>query len=159
MVQLYNSADITTDRKRSRFILSERSDFHMLDNLSVTVHSFPMRMLILLSVDEILLLRYVNWLTNFRGLPLKMEMDPSCLMRLNTDFSVFLVAKASCSRQCSRNLDRVGILVRSTRSYRYFASAEYHVLLVIFNVKPFSFIRTIDVDHDIIEADYKQIWN
>ena len=33
-------------------------------------------MLTSLSVDEILLLRYMNWFTNFRGLPLKVEMAP-----------------------------------------------------------------------------------
>ena len=32
----------------------------MIDNQSLTVYSFPMRMLIQLSVDEILLLRYEN---------------------------------------------------------------------------------------------------
>ena len=30
-------------------------------------------MLTLFSVDEMLLLRYVNWSTNFRGLPMKVE--------------------------------------------------------------------------------------
>ena len=41
----------------------------MIDNLSIAV-----RMLTSLSIDEILLPRYVNWSTNFRVLPLRMEM-------------------------------------------------------------------------------------
>ena len=53
--------------RNSRFILSERSDFQMIINLSIVVHAFPVRMLTSLSVDEILLLRYMNWSTNLRG--------------------------------------------------------------------------------------------
>ena len=43
-----------------------RSDFYMVVNQSMAVHALPMHMLILLSVDEILLPRYMNWSTNFR---------------------------------------------------------------------------------------------
>ena len=39
----------------------------------------PMYMLTLLSVDEILLLRYMNWFTNLRSLPFNEEMAPSGL--------------------------------------------------------------------------------
>ena len=45
----------------SGFFLSERSDFHLVDELSIVVHAFTMQMLTLLSVDEILLLKCVNW--------------------------------------------------------------------------------------------------
>ena len=38
---------------------------------SITVHAFLMHILLLLTNDEILLLRYVNWSANFRGLPHK----------------------------------------------------------------------------------------
>ena len=58
----------------------------MVDNLSIAVYAFPMRSLASLSVDEILLLRYVNWSTNFRGLPLKVETAPSCLKHMNSVF-------------------------------------------------------------------------
>ena len=40
-----------------RFILLERLDFHMIDNQSIVVKAFSMRMLIELSGDEILLPR------------------------------------------------------------------------------------------------------
>ena len=33
---------MATTWKNSCFILSERSDFHMVDNLSVAVHALPM---------------------------------------------------------------------------------------------------------------------
>ena len=56
----YSSTDTATAYKKSCFILSERSSFHMINNLSVAIHAFAMCMLTLLSVDEILLSRYVN---------------------------------------------------------------------------------------------------
>ena len=49
--------------KNSHFILSGRSEFCMVINLSVVVSALPMHMLILLSVDEILLPRYMNSFT------------------------------------------------------------------------------------------------
>ena len=61
-MQPYHSTDMATAKENSYFILSERSDFHW----SLT---FQITMLALLSVDEILLLRYMNWSTNFRSLP------------------------------------------------------------------------------------------
>ena len=65
MVQLYSSTDMVTHLKNSCFVLS---DFYMVDNLSIAVHVFPMRMLTLLSIDEILLPRYMNGSINLRGL-------------------------------------------------------------------------------------------
>ena len=67
MVQSYNSSDTVIPWNNKRFVLSERSDCHMVDNLSMAVHAIPMGMLTSLSVDEILLPSYVKWSTNFRG--------------------------------------------------------------------------------------------
>ena len=50
----------------------------MIYNLSITIHVFLMLMLIYLLVDEILLPRYVNLSTIFRGLWYKVEIA-SCL--------------------------------------------------------------------------------
>ena len=61
------------------FILSVRSDFHMVMNLSIAVHTIPMWILALLSVDEILLLMYIKLSYNFKGL----EMAPSWLGRIS----------------------------------------------------------------------------
>ena len=52
MVQLYNITD----------------DFHRADNQSIAAHAFPMPMLTPLSVEEILIPRYVKWSTNFKVL-------------------------------------------------------------------------------------------
>ena len=47
-------------------------------------------MLTLLSVDKILLPKYVKESNNFRGLPLNVEMTPSCLKHRNFVLSVFM---------------------------------------------------------------------
>ena len=39
VVHPYSSIDTTAAKKKLRFILSVRSDFHMTDNLSIAVHS------------------------------------------------------------------------------------------------------------------------
>ena len=41
MVQLYCSTDTVTVKKKIRFISYERSDFYIIDNLSIADHSFP----------------------------------------------------------------------------------------------------------------------
>ena len=74
MVQPCNSTDSTTAWKNSCFILSERSDFLAIVNISVVVHTLPMSMLTLFSIDEILLPRYMNCSTNFRSLPFHKQM-------------------------------------------------------------------------------------
>ena len=42
------------------FILSDRSDFHVIDNLLIAIHVFTRHILMSLSVDEMLLPRYVT---------------------------------------------------------------------------------------------------
>ena len=56
----YSSTDITTACQKSNYILLERSDFHMIDNQSISVNLYPMHTLTSCSVDEILLLRHMN---------------------------------------------------------------------------------------------------
>ena len=55
VVHLYSSIDTTAARKKLRFILSVRSDFHMFNSLSIAVHAFVSRMLMSFLVDETLL--------------------------------------------------------------------------------------------------------
>ena len=90
MVQPNNSTDTATAEKISRFISSGRLDFHIVDNLSIAVHAFPMRMLTSLSVDEISLARHVNWSINFRELSFIMEMAPFCSKHMNFVLSEFM---------------------------------------------------------------------
>ena len=57
----YDGTDTFTIWKISYFTLPERSDFHIIDNLSKAVLVFTCRMLPSLSIDEIMLPMYVNW--------------------------------------------------------------------------------------------------
>ena len=59
MVCLYSSTNTGTPWKKPSFILSEISDFHIIDNLSIAIHAFIMLILASPSVDEILQSRYV----------------------------------------------------------------------------------------------------
>ena len=57
----YNSSkDTTTVWKKFSFILSQRSDLHMIDNMSIWFLAFAERMSTSFSVNEILLPRYKN---------------------------------------------------------------------------------------------------
>ena len=46
--------------KNSRLILSERLNFSMIDSLVLAFYAFPIRISTSITVDEILLPRYVN---------------------------------------------------------------------------------------------------
>ena len=88
------------------YFISE-TDFHLSHNLSIAINSFLMGMLTSLSVDEIFLLRCVNWLINFRGLPFNVKLAPSCLKLMSSvlsDFTKRSMPLASCSRLCCRDL-------------------------------------------------------
>ena len=67
VVHSYSSTDTTAAWKKFSLILSDTSEFHMIDSLLIAVHDFAWRILTSLSVDETLLLRYVNLSTNFIG--------------------------------------------------------------------------------------------
>ena len=56
----------------------------MTENLLIAVHDFPMRMLALLSIDEILLPTNENWSNNFRALSLLVDMAQSVEIGLDT---------------------------------------------------------------------------
>ena len=79
MVQLNNSTDTSTAWKRLVF--------HIVVKLTIAVYVFQMRMLISLSIDEILLLMYMYWSINFRGLSFDVEMVLSCLKHMKYDLS------------------------------------------------------------------------
>ena len=89
LVLPYCSTNSTTSWKKPCFVSSDRSDFHVIDNLSIAFKAFARNMLISLSVNEMLLPRYVNWSTNFRGLLLRVEMAPCCLKHMNSGLFAF----------------------------------------------------------------------
>ena len=123
--------DIATARKKSSFILSDRSDFHMIDNLSMAVNTFISRMLTSLSVDEILLLRYENWSINSRGLPLEVEMAPHCLKHMNSLLFVFQkrpMPPVTCSRLFSRHSAGADVFTQRTRSSGDVCNSFVHFL-------------------------------
>ena len=101
---LYISTEKDTAWKNSQFILSKRSDFHIVDSLSIRVHALPNAFckLTSLPVDKILLLRYMNWSTGFRGLLFNEEMAPFYLKCMNSVLSasdeyLLLLTQGLCS--------------------------------------------------------------
>ena len=48
----------------------------MIDNLLIAVYAFARHILMSFSVDEMLLLKYMNFPTNLREPPFRMEMSP-----------------------------------------------------------------------------------
>ena len=56
----------------------------MVVNLSIAIYVLPMHVLTLLSVKKILLLRYMNCSTYFRGLLFNEEVAPSWLKQMNS---------------------------------------------------------------------------
>ena len=63
--------------RRILILFYQRSNFHMVINLSIAICALLMYMFISFSVDEIWLSRYMNWSTNFRGLPFNEDIAPS----------------------------------------------------------------------------------
>ena len=113
------SIDITVAWKKFRFILSDRSDFYTIDSLSIAVYAFARRIVMSLSVDETLLLRYGNLSTNFRELPFRVEMSLSWLQHMYSVLSAFTwrpMPPAAYSRLCSRYSAWVGVFARSAMS-------------------------------------------
>ena len=77
----------------------------MINNLSTAVHAFPICMLTALSVDKILLPKYVNKSTNLGGLLLNVEMALSWLKYINSVLFALTVQPnhAAFSALCSRD--------------------------------------------------------
>ena len=79
MVHSYSNTDTDTALCYFLFILTKTSDFHIIDKLLIAFYIFARRMLQPISVEKILLMCYVNLSTNFRNLPLNVEMVSSRL--------------------------------------------------------------------------------
>ena len=52
MIHLYSGIDIAIAWKKSRFILSTRSDFRMIDNLSIAIHVFARQIYIYIYIHR-----------------------------------------------------------------------------------------------------------
>ena len=76
VVHPYSRTDTSAAGKKLLFILSDRSDFHMIDSLLIVIHAFASCILMSFSVDETLILRYVILSTSFREISFWVEMSP-----------------------------------------------------------------------------------
>ena len=88
--------------------------------LSIAVYAFVVRTLTSLSVDEILLPKYINWSTNFRDLPLRTEMAP-CFKHKNS-----VLFSCSCTSQCVQ-LFALGYAKDVWFGQVYLREAPYHL--------------------------------
>ena len=75
--------------KEFPFIFYQTSDFYLVDNQPIVVHPSSMRMLTSLSLDEIILPKYVKILTNFRALSFEDYIVTSRLIHMNLLLSNF----------------------------------------------------------------------
>ena len=69
MVHPYSRIDTLLEKKKLRFILSVRSDFHITDSLSIAVNAFASHVLMSFSIDVTLLPWKVNLSTSVKGPP------------------------------------------------------------------------------------------
>ena len=72
----YSSINTVTDWNKSHFILSDRTDIHMILWLLKASQAFPKEMWTLLTVDEVLPLSYEILATNCQCQLLKVNMVP-----------------------------------------------------------------------------------
>ena len=79
MVHSCSRIDMATAWNKYHFISLDRSDFYMIDNLSIAVHTFAKGILVSLLVNATMLPRHVNLSTNFRGPPLRVDVASSHL--------------------------------------------------------------------------------
>ena len=96
VVHPYSSTNIAKAWKKSCFISSDRSDFHMFDYLLIAVYTFTRYILTSLSVDETRLLRYVNLSNNFIGPPRRMGIAPSHLKHMYRFICIRVETNAFC---------------------------------------------------------------
>ena len=112
----YCNTYTATAGKNTRFILLEKSDLHVVDDLSIAVHILLMRILTLLSVDVILLPGWITRSTNFKGLTFSEELVPSWLKHELYRIWVHEVHASCCYMLWNRNSAWTGVLARSARS-------------------------------------------
>ena len=97
----FSRINMTAGWKKLRFILLDRSYFHMINNLSIAVHASASCLLMSFSVDEMLLPRYVNLSINFKEPSFRVKMSPFLLKHMYSVLSAFtwsLMPPAACSR-------------------------------------------------------------
>ena len=120
VVHPYSRIDTTAAWKKLRFILSVRSDFHMINSLSIAVYAFVSCVSMTFSVDETLLLpRKVNLSTSFREVPSSVEMSPIWLKHIYSVLCALTwrpMPASARSRLCSSVSAWLGVFARIAMS-------------------------------------------
>ena len=137
VVYPFSSIDTATAWKKSDW-----SDFHMINNLSIEAHAFVRRISISLSVNKTLLPRYVNLFTHFRCSPLIVEMS-FCLKKHVLCF-IYIYIEVNASWLCRMDLAWAGVFAEAL-DHVHSLRLLFFCFLSSFSVKPFSFIRSLDV--------------
>ena len=88
-VHPYSSTDTAAALKKLPYNLSDRSDFHMTDNLSIAIHAFATSVLVSFLVHKTLLPWCVKLSTSFRETPFIMEILPLWLKCMFSVLSAF----------------------------------------------------------------------
>ena len=130
IVNLYNIMISPTSYKKSGFIITDWWILHLISNLSIAFHAFPLAYVEnFFSLNEILLPRYMNYSNSFKGLPLVLKMYRSYLNHMKsvlfafTQSSMLFVAFSWIySAECSR-------FTRSIKTSAYTASLSFFWLL------------------------------
>ena len=99
LVYPYSSMDTTGAWKTLFFVLSNRSDIHKSDSLSIHVYTFGSRVLILFSVNEMLLPGYVYLSTRFRDPPFSVKTSPFFIL-IKTHVSRFICIDMEAYATC-----------------------------------------------------------
>ena len=115
----------------------------MNNNQSIVSHAFPTRMMTSVSFNQIFLLRCVKWYSSFRVKILKVDIALYCLKHIESVLSAFTrkpIPLAVYSTVLSRRI------CEEDKSSVWAASVEVsaiYIFLIVFNVKPFPFIRSV----------------
>ena len=128
-----NHTVVLTQRGRIFVLFHLRCQISILVvNLSIAIHAIPMCMLTSLSIDKILLRKYVNWSTHFRGLSFIEEMVLCGLNHMNyvlSKFKQWPMPPSACSKLCCKDSDWAGLSAKSSKSSAStIASARYRLL-------------------------------
>ena len=104
----YNSTNTVTAWKKSHFILPDRLDFRMINNLLIAVHAYPMSNYIDIAFGRWNIAAEISELIyKFQRL---VEMVTSCLKHVNS------ITLTACSWLWSRYLAWVGVFTRKAWS-------------------------------------------
>ena len=138
--------------KKNYLILSKTSPLQMIDSLLIAVQVFSRSKLISLSLDEILLPRYVNWFTYFRGIPFRAKIAPFLFKTRELRFIripievnasrclLYVIQSRICSGSCIYEKCKIICVVWVCHSFSWISST-----FCIFQHEKFYFIRFIGV--------------